>query len=244
MNYNNHYSNAIDNIVSQSFHLIMEKQSMNIFLCELFSLSYWVIIILVAPRLFPDNLEHNRKFVHIMIANWWFFAIHLFNSFIPAMLTPLIFIFVNAYATFGNSASFVGGLKRTTKDYSLGLIMYPLGYIVSLFFAYYICTSRAFAGIGIMALGYGDGFAAIIGKKFDYLPYYVNGSKKTLSGSLAMFLFTFISVFIYSYLYSLPSPFITSLVSASVGTIIEALASKGTDNLLIPLSVIVANICW
>ena len=216
---------------------------MKFLLCELFSLLYWVIIILVAPRLFPDNLEHSRKFVHIMIANWWFFAISLFNSFIPSMLTPFIFFFINTYATFGRSASFVSELKRTTTDHSLGLVMYPLGYIASLFFAYYICTSKAFAGIGIMALGYGDGFAAIIGKKFNYLPYYVNGSKKTLSGSLAMFLFTFFSVFIYSYLYNLPSPFITSLVSASVGTIVESLASKGTDNLLIPLSVIIANIC-
>ena len=46
-------------------------------------------------------------------------------------------------------------------------------------------------GIGLMALAYGDGFAALIGKKFGWKPFYVFKNKKTVSGCAGMFSATF-----------------------------------------------------
>ena len=42
-----------------------------------------------------------------------------------------------------------------------------------------------------MALAYGDGFAALIGKKFGWKPFYVFKNKKTVSGCAGMFSATF-----------------------------------------------------
>lgn len=202
---------------------------------EAISFFYWIMIIVIAPKIFKNNLEFNRKFVHIMIANWWFMAIAFFDTFIYASVVPLAFVFINSYATFGKSKRFVAGLKRDKMDFSLGLICYPLGYLIALYLAYNYCGY--YAGIGIMALGYGDGFAAIIGKRFDFKPYYIWGSKKTISGTVGMFLCTLISVFMYCAIFNIEPIINIALISALVGSVVEAVAVKGTDNVLIPLIV-------
>lgn len=215
---------------------------MGVLIKELLSFIYWIIIILLASKIYPSNLEYNRKFVHIMIANWWFIAVSFFDSFATAIVVPFIFIFINGYATYGTTKSLVSGLKRDPKDTSIGLIMYPVGYIAALFLGFYLCNSIYYGGIGIMTLGYGDGFAALIGKKFDYKPYYIRGSKKTLSGSIAMFAASYFSVLIYCNIYQLHSPIQLAFVAALSGTITEALSIKGSDNLTIPSIVILSTL--
>lgn len=211
-----------------------------ILLKEAISLLYWIMVIIIASKIFKTNLELNRKFVHIMISNWWFMAISFFDKFIYASVVPLIFVFINSYATFGKSKHFVAGLKRDSTDFSLGLICYPIGYLVALYLAYNYCGNPA--GIGIMALGYGDGFAAIIGKKFDFMPYYICGNKKTISGTIGMFLCTFISVLVYCSFFNIEPIIYIALISAFVGSVVEAVAIKGTDNILIPLTVVLSYI--
>lgn len=205
---------------------------------EILSFLYWFLIIISSSKIFKSNLEYNRKFVHIMIANWWFIAIAFFDNFVYASIIPIIFLFINFYATFGKSQRFVAGLKRTKGDFSLGLISYPIGYIVSLYLAYNYCSNPHYAGIGIMTMGYGDGFAALIGKKYNYKPYHIGDNLKTISGTLGMFLCTLTSVLLYCVIFEMQPAIPIALVSALVGSIVEAIAVKGTDNLLIPLVVI------
>lgn len=209
---------------------------------ECISLCYWIGIIILASKIFRNNVEYNRKFVHIMISNWWFIAIAFFDNFLQASVVPIIFIIINGYATFGKSEKFVAGMKRGKSDLSLGLICYPLGYLVALYLAFNCCNNIAYAGVGIMALGYGDGFAAIIGKKFNYKPYYIWGNKKTISGTVGMFLCTFLSVTLYCLIYNIEPTLVIAAVSALVGCLVEAVAIRGTDNIMIPLVVSLVSI--
>ena len=190
---------------------------------ESISLFYWIIIILIAPKIFKRDLELRRRFIY-------------------ASIVPLVFVFINSYATFGKSRHFVAMLKRDKMDFSLGLISYPLGYLIALYLAYNYCGY--YAGIGIMALGYGDGFAAIIGKKFNFKTYYIWGNKKTISGTLGMFLCTFISVLTYCVLFNIKPVINIAFVAALVGSVVEAIAVRGTDNVLIPLIVILTYIMF
>lgn len=212
---------------------------------EIISFLYWIAIIVIGSKIFKNNLEYNRKFVHIMIANWWFMAIAFFDNFVHASIVPIIFVFINSYATFSKSQRFVAGLKREKTDLSLGLISYPIGYLIALYLAYNQCANLYYAGIGIMTLGYGDGFAALIGKKYNYRPYYIGQNKKTLSGTMAMFVCTFISVLLYCAFFGMEPAIYIALLTAIVGSIVEAVAVKGTDNMLIPLIVIlIYMIVW
>ena len=52
--------------------------------------------LLIAQRYLPlKTLEHKRKFVHIMLGNWWFFVLYFFDNVIFALITPVAFIFIN-----------------------------------------------------------------------------------------------------------------------------------------------------
>ena len=89
-------------------------------------------------------------------------------------------------------------------------------------------------------MAYGDAAAAIVGEKYGKLQYYVF-AKKSLEGSAAMFLVSFLSIeaslLFFSTLYSLPlfTLSVAALVVASVATLAEALSPLGFDNLTVPL---------
>ena len=230
----------MDNVLS----IFQEVKNM-IILKEIISLTYWILIILLAPAIFKNNTEFSRKFVHIMIANWWFMAIYLFDDFISACIVPAIFVFINIYATFNKKGNFVTNLKRNQNDESWGLICYPIGYLITLYAAYNYFDYSYQSGIAIMTLGYGDGFAALIGQKYNYIPYYIFKRKKTISGTAGMFVFSFISVFIYCQIFNMTPAFFIGITSAFVGSLVEAVFIRGTDNIFIPLSVLcVYIILW
>lgn len=95
-------------------------------------------------------------------------------------------------------------------------------------------------GIGLMALAYGDGFAALIGKKFGWKPFYVFKNKKTVSGCAGMFSATFISTAVFLLISGAPVDGIIyiSLLLAAVATVFETLTPSEADNITIPLSTV------
>ena len=94
-----------------------------------------------------------------------------------------------------------------------------------------------------MALAYGDGFAALAGKKYRYCRFTIWGNQKTLSGCAGMFIATFVSITIYLFLTNniLFPVHVFLLVVAlltCVATLFEAVTPAGFDNITIPLSVV------
>jgi len=90
---------------------------------------------------------------------------------------------------------------------------------------------------GALVLGLSDGFAGLIGEKLKMKPYNIN-SKKTLWGSIIFFIITFIillTVIYFQYLLSITLIFYI-FISSLLLTIIEALLTKGWDNLFIPIA--------
>jgi phytol kinase len=88
---------------------------------------------------------------------------------------------------------------------------------------------------------WGDSFSAIIGKRFGKHTYSIVGHhKRTLEGSLAGFVFTFVAVAITLLILS-PLSFslvlVGALLAATVGTLLEAVSPGGTDNLTVPIGV-------
>ena len=84
-------------------------------------------------------------------------------------------------------------------------------------------------------MGYGDGFAAIIGGKYGKNKFRVLGNQKSIEGSLAMFVFSFIVSLVILSIFNPANVILLSLVLASVSTILEAYSPYGLDNLTVPL---------
>jgi dolichol kinase len=86
------------------------------------------------------------------------------------------------------------------------------------------------ACIGIYALAFGDGFAALIGKLFGRIrPAFLFG--KSVEGSLACFTAVFISAWLVS------RSFTVAFTAAFVATAVEALPLEDYDNVALPLVV-------
>jgi len=222
------------------------------FIGVIVSFIYFFGLLFIAP-IFKKNLEISRKFVHIMLGNWWFIVILFFNNVWAASIVPFSFIFINYLSIKRNKAGgLLSELERKNESKSYGIITYPIAMLLLVIISFTLLRTPYIGGIGLMALSYGDGFAALVGKKFDYIKFTTWGNKKTISGCVGMFIATFISITIFisiaSIYHSISVIIILSLILALVATFFEAFTPVGFDNITVPLSVVgayyfILNIC-
>lgn len=206
------------------------------------SFVYFFGLLVISRHMSRLTLEGKRKFVHIMLGNWWFMVLAFFDQVLCAAIVPASFIVINYVSLKRNHK---GGLlseleRKEEKNPSYGIVLYPVSMVILVFLSFEVFHDPRAGGIGMLALSYGDGFAALAGKKFDYIPFTVWGNKKTISGSTAMFLATAGSVGIYLYITGLqsniPRAMALAVIVALAAALAELLSPFGTDNLTIPVS--------
>ncbi|VEU81238.1 diacylglycerol/polyprenol kinase family protein [Haploplasma axanthum] len=179
--------------------------------------------------------EGTRKLVHIGVSNWWFFVIFMFNNMYYAIIPPIIFIVLN-YLSY--KKNIFKSMERK-EDNNLGTVYFPIALLILVIFSFTF-MDPILAGIGILVLGYGDGIAAIIGKKYGKIKLLNN---KTLMGSATMFIVSFIVSLVMLMAFmnlSVDVAIVLSIVAASVGMLVELITPFGLDNLSVP---IIVSIC-
>ena len=175
--------------------------------------------------------EGARKFIHIGVSNWWIIAMIFFDSVYFAMIPPITFIILN-YASY--KMNLIKSMERGGQG-NLGTVYFPISLLilVLLTFTDVIGASPYMGAIGILIMGYGDGLAAVIGKKYGKRPLPFG---KSLEGSITMFIASFIVSFVLIFIYN---DFITALwiglAISVVATLVELYTPKGLDNLSVPL---------
>ena len=199
--------------------------------------------LLFMARLLKSNLELSRKFVHILLGNWWLVVVYFFNSMWTAGIVPFAFIFINYASVKRNKkGGLLSELERKNEKKSYGIVLYPISMLLLVIISYTIIKQPYIGGIGLLALSYGDGSAALIGQKFNYKSFVVFGNKKTVSGSVGMFLATFFSTLIFMMIVQIDLPFhivIPALITVAViSTLLEACTPFGFDNITVPLSAV------
>ena len=199
------------------------------------SILYIGIIIASAKVFEKAGKEVSRKYIHIMLSNWWIIAMVFFDNIFWAAVMPAIFIVVN-YLSYKNGIIKV--MERDDKDEnreSLGTVYYALSLFILAIFTFGPLNNPILGLCGILVMGYGDGLAAVIGQAIKSKEFIIRGNKKSLAGSLAMFCVTLI-IFLGFLTYSNSEYIIIkSVLVAIIMTIIEAFSIKGTDNLTVPL---------
>ena len=194
-------------------------------------------------RLFRTPKEESRKLVHIGVCNWWLLAMLGFDSWRWAIIGPIVFIFLNLISWY---TGMFDSIERKTRDINnLGTVYYPISLLLLVLFTWY--DSPVFTGVnpyigglGVMAMGYGDGFAALIGTWQGKHKYSVLGAPKSIEGSIAMFLASLVPLFLMiiagaemDWLSALG----LAIAFSALGTIVEAVTPRGLDNLTVPLIV-------
>jgi dolichol kinase len=187
---------------------------------------YVAVLLLVSERFLGDRPNLSRKFVHIMVGNILFilplFESRLVITFLAAAPFILITFLISPYSPLR--------VKHRVSSYGhgLGLVYYSISWTI---LAYLFFKAPWVTGIGIAAMSYGDGFASLIGERFGRTTFSVLGDRKSLEGSLGMFIILLVMLPVVLTYYSQGfSPYLI-LGVALVSTLLEALTPRGLDNL-------------
>ena len=174
------------------------------------------------------NDEGARKFIHIGVSNWWIILMIFFDHVFLASIAPISFIILN-YASY--KLNIIKAMERSGKG-NLGTVYFPISLLILVLFSF--ATGYLYiGGLGILILGYGDGFAAVIGKAYGRRQLAFN---KTLEGSLTMFFASLVVAITLLLMYVPAHAIWFAPLIALFATCVELVTPKGLDNLSVPLA--------
>ncbi len=196
----------------------------------------FIAIILASAKLFEKaGKEASRKFIHIMLSNWWIIAMVFFDNVFYATILPAMFIVIN-YASY--KMDIIKVMERNKGEEnkeSLGTVYYAISLCILAIVTFGPLKNPLVGLCGIAVMGYGDGLAAVIGQTVKSPEYKIRENKKTLAGSATMFLVTLIIIAGFLTYNEATNIAIKSILVAILMTIVEAVSIKGTDNITVPL---------
>ena len=199
----------------------------------------------------------TRKIVHILAApvfmlTWLLFSGEVYSRYI-ASIVPLLFIVQFTLIGTGKmeDEAFIRSMSRSgdPKELLKGTLYYAIIlFIVNiLWFTNGVDNANPGALIILGCLAGGDGFADIIGRKYGgEKKFGLFGAEKTIAGTIAMFLGSFIFSFGLLAIFSIGIPtfnlvqlLLPIVIISFVVTIVEAISPPNSDNLTIPIVVII-----
>ncbi len=187
--------------------------------------------------LFKRSPEFTRKLVHISVGILIFFAPLIFTVALPAIVLAVIFIVVNFVAIKRGLLKGMHGTGRATY----GTVFYPLAFLVLVLLFWY--RAPLVLSLSILVLALADAGAAIVGGSYrSPTEYRLTSDKKSVEGSMAMFVITFVTIYVGLLQFGLEEhrvfeyAFLVSGITALTATAWEAISARGLDNLTVPLA--------
>ena len=201
---------------------------------------YIGLVILGAKAFEKRGKEASRKFIHIMLGNWWIIAMYFFTNVWTAMVGPISFVIIN-YLSY--KKNLIKVMERDEQD-GLGTVYYALALLILVIISFGIFKQPSLGLVPTLVMAYGDGLAAVIGKKIKSKKYKLGDSKKSFAGSLTMFVISTLLIGAYfAFTYTTAFwraahwPVVACLAGFAV-TALEAVSGKGWDNITVPVATI------
>lgn len=202
---------------------------------------YIGVVIIIAKVFNKKGTEFSRKFIHIMLGNWWFIAMYFFTNVWFAMFVPISFVIIN-YVSY--KKNLIKVMEREEND-GIGTVYYAVALFVLTIVSFGIYKEPMLGLVPTLTMAYGDGFAAVFGKLIKSKKYKISGAKKSYAGSLTMFMITTLLIGGYlvlkyngAFWQTAYWPLITLMMAYCI-TGIEAVSSKGLDNITVPISALI-----
>ena len=202
---------------------------------QISAVAIWLGLVFLASeilRRLKQDPELVRKVVHIGTGNvlliaWW---LH-----IPTWLCVTAGVTFSAIALASHHTNILPMLNDVGRK-TYGVFYYALSItvLVGLLWDHH----PQYAVIGVMVMSWGDGMAALIGKRFGKHTFIYMGNKRSLEGSLAMFVTSLIVMLgIFASGHSLSARDVgVAIPVAAIAAMLEAFSPGGTDNLSVPLA--------
>ncbi|UTC75831.1 DUF92 domain-containing protein [Treponema sp. OMZ 792] len=191
----------------------------------------------VVSKFTKKDSEVPRKLIHILVGNWVFLT-PMHTELWAVLFVPFAFIIINSLNL---KYKFLSSMERS--DTNPGTVYYA----VSLFFlsgASFILGWKSLSFIGILIMAYGDGLAALTGKKWGSIKPFSFAREKSLVGFLTVLIFSFVITAACLYVFapseigrelSLFSIVLIALCTAFFSAFVEITGKNGADNLSLPI---------
>ncbi|NCB24984.1 MAG: DUF92 domain-containing protein [Bacteroidia bacterium] len=200
----------------------------------------------VVARISKGASETSRKLVHILVGNWVILT-PMFTQLWAVVLVPFTFIIINSLSL---KYKLISAMER--NDDSLGTVYYAVSLFV-LSGGGFLLGWKTLPFIGLLTMAYGDGLAAIIGKKWGKRKPFTFAWEKSIAGSLTVAIAAFIVTATCLYIFgsaetqrdvSIPAILLISALTGILSAFIELTGKKGCDNLTLPIgSGLFASLC-
>lgn len=186
----------------------------------------------LARRLGGYSPDLTRKIIHVGVGFWALPTALWFDSPWWAALCPATFIVLN---TISYRYRLMAVIEEDGRG-SPGTIYFPLVF-AGLILLLWPLGARAASVAGLYAMGFGDAAASVVGRRWGRHSFRLGSATKSLEGSAAMFVVSFAAIALgTAALGAERGVWIPSLGSALAGTLAEAPAGRGLDNLTVPLT--------
>lgn len=193
---------------------------------------FYIGVIIFSAKFFNKyGEEASRKYIHIMLSNWWIIAMFLNTNAIWASIGPVSFIIIN-YLSY--KKNLIKSMEREHQD-GPGTVYYAISLFLMVVYTFGIIHRPEVGLCACLIMGYGDGLASIIGKSIKSKEYKIGNTSKSVAGSLTMFLITFLIVLVYALIIKSELGVLKALILAIIATGVEAISIKGTDNITVPV---------
>lgn len=202
----------------------------------------YIGLVIIGAKIFEKRgKEASRKFIHIMLGNWWIIAMYFFTNVWSAIFAPITFVIIN-YLSY--KKDIIKVMERDEQD-GLGTVYYAVALLILAIVSFGIFKQPWLGLVPTLVMAYGDGLAAVIGKGVKSKKYKLGETKKSFAGSLTMFV---ISTFLIGAFLAFKHsdvfwqtahwPLIAGLIGFAI-TGLEAVSGKGWDNITVPIATLV-----
>ena len=187
----------------------------------------FAILLIISEKVLNKYPTFSRKFLHILVGNVLFILPLFTSQFVIAFITAAPFIILTFLMSPYSPIKLHD--RISSSGHGLGLVYYAISWTVLAFFFF---DQPWIIAVGIAAMSYGDGMAALIGKSYGKHKYKIFGDKKSFEGSIAMFLVLIATLgVVLAYYHVSIANFIIIPIVAFVATIFEGITPKGLDNI-------------
>lgn len=198
----------------------------------------FIFLMIIGGKLFEKvGKEASRKFIHIMLGNWWLIAMYFFNNVWFAAFVPLTFVIIN-YISYKKDIIKVMEREENKKD-GLGTVYYACSLLILVIITFGVLNKPILGLVPIFVMAFGDGLAAIFGKLIKSKKYKVYDTEKSIAGSLTMFIVSFIIISVYLIYINNLFWYLKAIIISLIITVLEAISIKGTDNITVPIATLI-----
>lgn len=228
--------------------------TVTLFFSGFFKLLVYFIIaassILISRKLFEAPKELYRKMLHFVLLGSAPVFLYLFHSWQSSVFASIIFAII-AYPALALAEHWEGYAnllaERNAGEIKRSLIIVFLMFAGVITICWGILDAKYLALAVVFGWGFGDATAALVGKKYGR--HYIEGrfvdGKKTIEGTLGMFVVSFITIAIIL-LANTGLPWqiqvLIAAITAAIVAIVELYTKNGLDTVTCPAAILLVMI--